>query len=428
MNQDLETQAKLAKEASRKLALLTAEEKDDALKKIAEALLENKEEIFKANKIDLKNGEKNGMTTMLDRLRLTEKRLKAIADDVLNVVKLPDYVGKVIDEQVVESGLRVQRIRCPLGVIGLIYESRPNVTVDATALCLKSGNSVILRGGSDAINSNRALVSVMQNAIRETSVPEDVIQFIDSTEREVVNEMLTLREYIDVIIPRGGKDLINFVVKNSTVPVIETGASVVHTYVDKDIDLDMAVKVVINSKTRRVSVCNALDSLLVHKNISEKFLPVLAERLKEHSKSKDQPLVEIRADVRAHKILESDYHNLSFVNLDDYDTEFLDYIMSIKVVDSFDEALAHIYDHSLKHSEAIITSNKEVGERFAQEVDAACVFWNTSTAFADGAQFGIGAEIGISTQKMHARGPFALEGLTSYKWVVRGKGEVRDSF
>lgn len=393
-----------------------------ALKKIAEALLENKKDILKANEADLKND----MTLMFDRLRLTEKRLKAISDNILSVAELEDYVGKVIDDRVVESGLRVQRVRCPLGVIGLIYESRPNVTVDATVLCLKSGNSVILSGGSNTINSNRVLVSVMQKALRGTSVPEDFIQFIDSTEREIVNEMLSLREYIDVIIPRGGKRLINFVVENSKVPIIETGASVSHTYVDKDIDLDMAVSVILNAKTRRVSVCNALDTLLLHKDVAEKFLPVLAERLKKQSKLRDQPLVEIRADVRAHKILEGSYHNLSFVNLDDYDTEFLDYIMSIKVVDSLDEALAHIYEHSLKHSEAIITSNKEVGEKFLREVDAACVFLNTSTAFADGAQFGIGAEIGISTQKMHTRGPFALQGLSSYKWVVRGKGEVRE--
>jgi glutamate-5-semialdehyde dehydrogenase len=415
---DLISLGKKAKSASRVLARLSTESKNEALKKIAETLRNNKERILKANALDVKNGEEKELGPMIDRLMLNEERIDGICDECLNVSKLKDQVGKIIDESLSPIGLKMQRVRCPLGVVGMIYESRPNVTVDATVLCLKSGNSVMLRGGSDAINSNRVFVELMKEALADTDVPVDAVSFVDSTDRAVVNEFLKMKDYLDVIIPRGGKGLIKAVTENAHVPVIQTGASVVHIYVDKDFDLEKAVSIVENSKTRRVSICNALDTLLVHEDAAAELLPPLAEKLAAH-------FVEIRACKKAHTLL-GDCERLRELDpATDFDTEFLDYIMAIKVVSGLDEALDHIADHSLKHSESIVTEDEANAKRFLKEVDSACVFWNAATQFSDGAQFGLGAEIGISTQKLHVRGPFALEGLTSFKWNIHGNGQTR---
>lgn len=396
---------------------LSTDEKNHALKCIAENLRANKKEILKANDVDVKNALEKDLGPMVDRLKLTDERIESMCNECLNVARLSDEVGNVIDERIRPNGLRMRRVRCPLGVVGIIYESRPNVTLDAASLCLKSGNTVILKGGSDAINSNRAIVKLIKEALAATAIPGDAVQFIDSADRNVVGEFLKMNEYVDVVIPRGGKGLIKNVVSNSHIPVIQTGASVVHVYVDSDFDIKKAVPVIVNSKTRRVSICNALDILLVHKDSAKKLLPELAEKLKEHS-------IEIRACERAFLIIEN-YPNIRHLVPEDYDTEFLDYILAVKVVDSFDEALSHIAAHSLKHSECIITENEEHAERFLKEVDAACVYVNAATQFSDGAQFGLGAEIGISTQKLHVRGPFALEGLTTFKWNIYGNGQTR---
>ncbi len=412
---DLIKQAEAAKQASRVLNTLTASEKNVALTKIGEALVVHQDEILAANKEDVARAEEAGQTVMVDRLMLDDKRIAGIANELKNVVSLEDEVGKVIDSRERPNGLSMERVRVPLGVIGIIYESRPNVTVDAAVLCLKSGNAVMLKGGSDAISSNRALVKVMREALEGTAIPPDAIQFLDTTDRAVTGEFLKLRNYLDVIIPRGGKGLINFVVENAQVPVIETGASVVHTYVDKDADLEKSAAIIVNAKTRRVSICNTLDTLLVHTDVAEEFLRKAIPLLREKN-------VKLKCDERSLAIAGNDG---VAAQDNDFGKEFLDYVLAIKVVDSVGEAIAHISKHSLKHSEAICTENKETAEQFLREVDAAAVYLNASTQFSDGAQFGLGAEIGISTQKLHVRGPFALEGLTTFKWVVRGDGQIR---
>lgn len=415
---DLHTQAQAAVLASRTLATLSTDAKNAALTKIVVALLARSDEILAANQEDVERMEKPNISAnaagadsnpdpMLDRLLLTPDRIRAMAKDIETVIALPDPVGEIIDERTRPNGLTIQRVRVPLGVVGMIYESRPNVTVDAAVLCLKSGNAVMLKGGSDAISTNRVLVKIMKEVLG------DGLQFIDSTDRAVTTEFLKLKGFLDVIIPRGGKGLIDFVTKNSTVPVIETGASVVHTYVDAAADLDMAVAIVVNAKTRRVSICNALDTLLVHEKIAEEFLKKLG----------------ISSEVAAGKAttISIGEHDVE-LRYDEagFGKEFLDYVMAVKIVKSLDDALGHIAKYSLKHSEAIVTQDRATAERFLKEVDAACVYWNASTQFSDGAQFGLGAEMGISTQKLHARGPFALEGLTTYKWVIYGDGQVRE--
>lgn len=408
-------QAQAAVQASRVVAQLSAAQKNEALEAMGRALLTHVDDILTANALDVTRAEAAGQTVMVDRLRLTPERIEGIVKELETVVTLDDGVGQVIDERVRPNGLNIQRVRVPLGVVGMIYESRPNVTVDATVLCLKSGNAVMLKGGSDAIDSNRAIVRVMREALHTTAIPAEAVQFIDSTDRAVTAEFLKLRGYLDVIVPRGGKGLIDFVVENARVPVIETGASVVHTYVDEAADLDMAATIVVNAKTRRVSICNTLDTLLVHARVAEDFLKRVTPLLRAKN-------VELRCDQRALAAVGNEgvpAHD------DDFGKEFLDFILAIKVVDSLDEAIAHITRYSLKHSEAIVTEDRDTAERFLREVDAACVYWNASTQFSDGAQFGLGAEMGISTQKLHARGPFALEGLTTTKWVVRGEGQVR---
>ena len=373
---------------------------------------------MEANAIDLKKGEKKGLGPILDRLELNEERIEAIANETLKVVELKDYIGEVMEERKTESGFNLKRVRTPIGVIGMIYESRPNVTVDATSLCLKSSNAVILKGGSDAIHSNRVLVRIMQEAIAQAGMPFAAVQLVDPPSREAVNKMLKMKDDIDLIIPRGGKGLIDFVRENSVVPVIGTGAAVVHIYLDKEADLTKALPIVVNSKIRRVSICNSLDTLLVHKTQAKEFLPRLAKKLEKYK-------VEIRADQESFTILKNHYQNLKKAATADFDTEFLDYILAIKVVKSLNEALEHIEKHSLKHTEAIITDNKVTAGKFLKRVDAACVFHNMTTQYTDGAQFGLGAEIGISTQKLHVRGPFALEGLTSYKWIGEGDYSTR---
>jgi glutamate-5-semialdehyde dehydrogenase len=412
---DLLSQAQQAVEASRKLVMVTTEQKNEALLKIGEALLANSAEILEANEIDVEKAKANGQTVMVDRLLLNQERIEGIVNELKKVVALEDEIGKVMDERDHEQGMKIQRVRVPLGVVGMIYESRPNVTVDATVLCLKSGNAVMLKGGSDAIASNRVLTRVMKDALRGSAVPAEAIQFLDTVDRSVTADFLKLKGYLDVVIPRGGKGLIEFVTETSTVPVIETGASVVHTYIDKEADLAKAAEIVVNSKTRRVSICNTLDTMLVHADVADVFLKQVTPLFKEHK-------VQIRGDERAMATLGGDGFPASD---QDFGKEFLDYIVSVKVVDTIEDAIAHITKYSLKHSEAIVTENVDTAERFLKEVDAACVYWNASTQFSDGAQFGLGAEIGISTQKLHVRGPFALEGLTSMKWKIRGSGQIR---
>jgi len=434
--QNVRLLAESAKEASRKLGLLSTQAKNQILEKIADVLTEGIPKILAANNKDMANGKVKGLTDgLLDRLLLTEQRLQSSISDIRKTIELRDHVGTVIESRELANGLFIKRVRVPLGVVAMIYEARPNVTIDATVLCLKSGNAVILKGGSDAMHSNSAIVEIIKYALDEmsslssSSSLRDAVSLIGTTDRNDTLELLNLDELVDVIIPRGSKKLIEFVRENSRVPVIETGASVVHIYVDRKADIQKAVKIVLNAKLRRVSICNALDSLLVHKDIAKDFLAAFAKEIPLNSYGASS--LKILADAESAKILNSQ-NNTSDFNLvvkkstdADYDTEFLDYILAIKTVKDLDEALHHIEKHSLKHSEAIITEDQAAAMRFLNEVDAACVYLNASTQFSDGGQFGLGAEIGISTQKLHVRGPFALEGLTSYKWVIEGNGQIR---
>lgn len=417
---ELEEKGKAAKAAAKKLAFLPTSIKNQALQNIAEALLSRKEEILAANNLDYKEAEASGMSAaVLDRLLLTPERIKAIAEDVGTVVSLPDPIGEIIEERMLPNGLRLTKKRIPLGVIGAIYESRPNVTVDISVLCLKAGNAVILRGGKEALRSNLALTRVIQQASYRAGVPEGSIQFIESTERALVDHMLKMKGTIDLLIPRGGSGLIKFVAENATMPVITGGIGVCHTYVDKSANLDKAVAIAYNAKVQRPTVCNALDALLVHSHIAKPYLPLIAQ---EWAKAG----VEMHCDERALDIL-SPIPSLKIVpaTSEDWGKEFLALIAAIKVVDSLDEALEHIERYGSGHSEAIVAEDKTAIERFLNEVDAACVYANASTRFTDGAQFGLGAEIGISTQKFHARGPMALREITSYKWIIIGDGHVR---
>ncbi|MCH9045465.1 MAG: glutamate-5-semialdehyde dehydrogenase [SAR324 cluster bacterium] len=417
------TKALAAKQAFSRTALLTTAEKNEALELIAQELLRSSEAILAANALDVQAGERAGIGPKIDRLLLTRERIEHICRDVRNVIALEDPVGRVIDATDRPNGLRVSRVRCPLGVIGIIYESRPNVTVDASVLCLKTGNAVVLKGGSDAIHSNRAIVEAIHRALQRSALPSAAVQLLDSTERAVTGAFLRLRDVLDVIIPRGSLSLIRFARDNAQVPVIETGASVVHVYVDAEVEPAQAVDLIVNAKTRRVSICGALDVLLLHREVAAAVGKALAQRL-----ASADPPVEVRADPACHAAMAGILPEERLKALDpagDYDTEWLDYILAVRAVDSMDAALAHIQAHSLKHTEAIYTTNGERAERFLASVDAACVMHNASTQFVDGAEFGLGAEIGISTQKLHVRGPFALEGLTSMKWLVRGNGQIR---
>ncbi|MBI5412821.1 glutamate-5-semialdehyde dehydrogenase [Candidatus Peregrinibacteria bacterium] len=434
--QNIRFLAQRAREISLHLGLLSTAAKNQILEMIAQKLVENIPEIVKENAQDITEGRNKNMSQgLIDRLTLNEDRIRVMASEVRKVATLQDYVGHILESRELKNGLLLKRIRVPIGVIGMIYESRPNVTVDAAVLCLKSGNAVILKGGSDAINSNRILVKIIQSVLDEVGEfsketrPKDAVQLIDTTDRNATLELLSLHDLIDVIIPRGGKNLIKFVRENSRVPVIETGASVVHTYVHEDANIEKAVKIVMNAKLRRISICNTLDCLLLHKNVAEKFLKTFAKALPKNLYRADH--LELRADSSSFEILKRSKPQKGFElkitksKESDYSTEFLDYILAIKTVRDLNETINHISKHSLRHSEAIITESRSVAEVFLNTVDAACVYWNTSTQFSDGAQFGLGAEIGISTQKLHVRGPFALEGLTSYKWVIEGDGQLR---
>lgn len=403
-----------AVQAKYEVQKLSEKEKNRALLTIAEALVAETDRILAANEKDLARAEEKGMKAgLIDRLRLTEERIKGMAEGIEKVTQLPDPVGELLETIHRPNGLVIEKRRVPLGVVGIIYESRPNVTADAFSLCFKSGNAVILKGGSDALYSNKAIVSVIREGLEKSSVTEDAISFIDATDRAVTMEFMKMKEYVDVLIPRGGAGLIRSVVENSTIPVIETGTGNCHIYIDEDADLAKAIPIIINAKTQRLGVCNACESLVVHEKIREKLLPDLAKALSEKS-------VEIRGDEKIGEVI-----NCVPATEEDYGTEYLDAIISMKTVKNVDEAIAHINKYNTKHSEAIITENREHAEKFLNEVDAACVYVNASTRFTDGFEFGFGAEIGISTQKLHARGPMGLRELTSYKYRITGNGQIR---
>lgn len=404
-----------AKEAEKVLMTATTEEKNKALQFIAQALIDHAGEIIEANKIDLENGEKNGMPkSILDRLKLDEERIEGMAKGVRDIVDLDDPVGKVLKEIQRPNGLKIQKVATPLGVIAVIFEARPNVTSDAAALCLKSGNTVILRGGKEAIHSNMIIAKIMRDAVESAGMPRDVIQLVEDTSRESSTALMSMNKYVDVLIPRGGAGLIQAVVRNATVPVIETGVGNCHVYIDKDADTDMAVQIVFNAKTQRPSVCNAAESLIIHKEIAPQILPKIKEKL-------DEKDVELYGDEEATKISDE----IIKATEEDFATEYLDYKMSVKIVDSVSEAIEHIYKYSTGHSECIVTENKEAAELFLNAVDSAAVYVNASTRFTDGGEFGFGAEIGISTQKLHARGPIGLPELQSFKYKIYGNGQIR---
>ena len=409
-----------AKKASREASKLTTEIKNLALLRMADELENSTKEILQANVVDIENATGVLPTVMLDRLRLDTKRIQAMANGIREVAKLPDPVGVSLEETDLKNGLRIQKVRVPLGVIGIIYESRPNVTSDAGALCFKSGNACILRGGKDAFHSSVAIVNALRRALKATGVNENFINLPSDTSRESANQMMTAVGYIDALIPRGGAGLIRSCVENAKVPCIQTGTGICHIYVDKDADLSMALTVIENAKTSRPSVCNAEEVCLVHEAVAKKFLPLLKAKLTTEREAKGLPSVELRCDKTAYDICGG-----TLASATDFDTEFLDYILAVKVVSSVDEALAHIADHSTGHSDGIITSNEATAETFALAVDSSAVYVNASTRFTDGGEFGKGCEIGISTQKLHARGPMGLEELTSYKYIVRGNGQIR---
>lgn len=406
--------AKNAKSASLKIGNLSSEKKNEALKEIANALIENTDKILAENEIDLKNAKENNIkTSMIDRLRLTKERIKGIAEGVLQVALLNDPIGEVLGMTKRPNGLTIGKKRVPIGVIGIIFEARPNVTVDAACLTLKTGNAVILRGGKEAIRSNIILTDIMRSALLKVGIPEDAINLIHDTDRETAREMMKLNGYIDVLIPRGGAGLIKSVVENATVPVIETGAGNCHIYVDSDADIDMACSILINAKVQRPSVCNACESLLIHKDIATAFIPKAFKALEENG-------VEIRGCERTKAI-----YDVKPATDEDYYTEYNDLIISAKIVDNIDEAINHINTHNTKHSESIITKSYDNAQKFLNEIDAAAVYVNASTRFTDGFEFGFGAEIGISTQKLHARGPMGLNELTSTKYIIYGNGQIR---
>ena len=404
-----------AKAASRKLAVVSTETKNYALEKMAEALDKNAKSILDANSIDLEVGEKKEISkSLIDRLALDGKRIREMIEGLKVVKSLPDPVGEVISEWTRPNGLKIKKVRVPLGVIGIIYEARPNVTVDSAALCLKSGNAVILRGGSDAIRSNIEITRVISEAAYQAGLPKGSIQLIEDTSRETAEELMKAREYLDVLIPRGGKSLIQSVIQNSQVPTIETGEGNCHAYVEKSADLKMAVEIVFNAKCSRPSVCNAIETLLVDDAVAADFLPMVKKKL-------DEVHVELRGDQKTCQILPG----IKLATEEDWRTEFLGLVIAVKVVTGVAAAIQHINTYGTRHSETIITKDPRAAKKFTDEVDAAAVYVNASTRFTDGFEFGFGAEIGISTQKLHARGPMGLSELTSYKYVVQGDGQVR---
>lgn len=413
---DIKTLGQTAKASASQLSLLSTKTKNQILNQMAEALEANTKKIIAANQKDLAKADDYGIKeTMKDRLRLDEARIQEMANGIRQVATLPDPIGNVDKMWQNADELMIGAKRVPLGVVGMIYESRPNVTTDAASLCFKTGNAVILRGGKEAFYSNQLLVEIMQAVLAQNDIHPGAIQFVDDISREVVQEMMRLNDYLDVLIPRGGAGLIQNVKNHATVPVIETGTGNNHVYIDKDANLEMAVKITMNAKTQRPSVCNAIETLLVHKDIASKVLPILEKELLAKN-------VEIRADQKALAYLTQ----ASEATQADWETEFLDYILAIKVVDSLEEAIAHINQYNTKHSEAIVTENYSAAQKFLNEVDAAAVYVNASTRFTDGFVFGFGAEIGISTQKLHARGPMGLDALTSIKYIIYGQGQVRE--
>jgi glutamate-5-semialdehyde dehydrogenase len=415
MKDHVAKQARRAKEASRKLALLPVEVRNTALLAMADALETHIDEILEVNAKEVAAAKEKGTRlNMIDRLILNPKRIAGMAEGIRQVVKLDDPTGKLDFEVVRPNGLKIRRVRVPFGVIGIIYEARPNVTADAIALCIKSGNACFLRGGSEAVRTNKKIVEVMREAAIEKGIPENAIEFLSIIDRDAIVVMCRLRKLIDVIIPRGGAGLISRVVEHSTVPVIETGTGICHTFVDKTADFDMAIKICDNAKTQRPSVCNAMETLLIHKDIAEEFLPKVAAVLREKN-------VELRGDEACRKILP----DMKEAVEDDWSTEYSDLILSVKIVDDVDAAIAHINKYSSEHSDAIITEDKENAVKFEQQIDSAAVYVNTSTRFTDGFEFGFGAEIGISTQKLHARGPMGLEALTTMKYLIDGDGQIR---
>lgn len=412
---DLMEMGKNAVEAKYRLQKLSEEEKNKALLTVADTLVTDSEKILAANAVDMKNGEEKGMHSgMIDRLRLTKERIEAMADGLRIIAGLPDCLNETIECFTRPNGLKISKVRVPIGVIGIIYESRPNVTADAFGLCFKTGNAVILKGGSDAVFSNKAITESIRSALVKEGINENGIQLITDTNRETTTKFMKLKEYVDVLIPRGSAGLIRAVVENSTIPVIETGTGNCHIYVDESADFEKAIPIILNAKTQRIGVCNACESLVIHEKIKDTFLPLLAKAL--HEKK-----VEMRGDEAVCSVIS----DCIPATEEDYKTEYLDYIISMKTVKSIEEAIAHINKYGTKHSEAIITENREHAEKFKSEVDAACVYVNASTRFTDGFEFGFGAEIGISTQKLHARGPMGLKELTTYKYTIDGNGQVR---
>ncbi|MBR6045086.1 MAG: glutamate-5-semialdehyde dehydrogenase [Ruminococcus sp.] len=413
----IETLGRNAKACKTELASASSAQKNDALMEIAHILRRCAPKIIEANELDIENGKRRNMSTsLLDRLRLDEKRIEGIAAACEKLTGLDDPVGEVIGGGTRPNGMRITKIRVPMGVVGMIYEARPNVTVDAAALCLKSGNCVILRGGKEAINSNKMLTALMRQAVKTAGFDPNIIQLVEDTDRAIAAEMMRADEYIDVLIPRGGAQLIKAVIQNSTIPIIETGTGNCHVYVDDSADVEMAVNIVDNGKTQRPSVCNAIETVLVHKDIADEFLPRMMQRLDEHN-------VELRGCDLTRMILGP--QNVRPADEDDYATEFLDYILAVRVVDDFAQALEHIEKYSTGHSECIVTESFFAAEEFKKRVDAACVYVNCSTRFTDGEEFGLGAEIGISTQRLHARGPMGLRELTTMKYLIDGNGQIR---
>lgn len=415
MGDELIEKAQLAKKAWYSLSRSADPVRRKALESMAEGLMKNKDYILEANELDVKNFQKqNPGDPLLDRLILNEKRLKSAADGLRKVAQLPDPIGEVVEGWKTVHGLRIYKVRVPLGVIGVVYESRPNVTIDIAGLAIKSGNAVILRGGSEAINSNKAIVKVLKESV-EGIIDKEAIQLIENTDRSIVDRMIKLNNYIDLIIPRGSASFIEYVRKNATVPVIETGAGNNHIFVNYDADLDMATRIIINAKVQRPAVCNAVRKVLIHKDIAEAYLPRLYQELRKYN-------VLVKGDEKARKIVPE----IQPATEEDWDTEYMDLTIAIKVVDSVEEAVQHINEHGTKHSEAIITNNLKDAEYFTWNVDAACTYVNASIRFTDGEQFGFGAEVGISTQKLHARGPMGIKELTTTKYIIYGEGQIRE--
>ena len=420
MSKTMQEILKSAKAAAVKLALLSTAEKNTALLKMADALESQASVILQANARDVMLAKGVLSDVMIDRLRLSESRIAAMAKGIRDVAALPDPVGNVLEKTTLANGLQVTKTRVPLGVIGIIYESRPNVTSDAGSLCFKSGNACILRGGKDAYQSSKAIVDILRSALQAQGLDENFIQIPDDVSRQSATELMTAVGYVDALIPRGGAGLIRACVENAKVPCIQTGTGICHVYVDEAADLEKALNILDNAKTSRPSVCNAAEVCLVHEAIADQFLPLVKARLQTERKAAGLPIVEFRSDERARKLLGGKQASEA-----DFDTEFLDYVLAVKTVGGVEEAIGHIAEHSTKHSDCIVSENAETAERFTRAVDSAAVYVNASTRFTDGGEFGKGCEIGISTQKLHARGPMGLEELCSYKYIVKGTGQVR---